>query len=858
MSKLSYLLLCCLFVSCIEAPSPSDPNLSSQPASPTIISFAASAIDRHAYSRLIAAFEAQNPDIRVVFEDSEDINAANTSNSTNSTLARSVDTALIYTSLDGGDQHWFLDLKPLIDSDTNFNISDYFPRAFEAATHDGQLNVLPLSATAPILAYNKTLLATVSATPPPITSGWKELLDVAALLATRDSQAVQRFGIMTGDIGFAALLHDLEQAGIDPVSTETGVVNLLNPALVEQFQRAKTRARDGIVWHPRVRKDPEEMVVVTEEIPRLVREQRLGIWDTFYYQPDNQTPFPVGYLPQPQPKIPAYIPGQWGYAISRGSQHIEAAWRWIAFLSTQDTPNLRNLSLDSVPARRSLVEQLGGWLSKSPEYVSAQQFALEQPLRLPRNFNHTNWLALQSAWNRVMDPENTVESALKLELEQLDQLLITNTPQPTPASFTVPQAELPDPFTSTIVFGSMLDTALLNKSLTTFTRTYPNIHVHVVSVDIGSSQNIVEDVNRVSEMTDCFMWLDAPPRAIISSTLDLRPLAEGDSDFALADYPLALLQRYRQEDRLQGVPFSVQLRALAYNPALFSQRGIPAPQGGMSLDAFLSTAQQLHEPASEHYGYALGFSDYRNLQWFVDRFVATLVRNSTEGIVPNYTDPKTVRALEYYLTLLQTASPYSRVPSYPGNSQPERGYIIEGKVALWLTYGYDAIGSNAMAGVEAKIVPPPVGDATTSNSDMHTLGMHISAHTPAVQACWDLIRTLSFDPALVYPGSFPARRSLIEIPGFAWQNPEALSLYRNYADALNSTTSSYDIFQDPEFDTWWLFHAIDQALQGHNLEQELQRANDLTLLYLQCVRGGGTRQDCQQQIDPMYRKQPEN
>ena len=59
----------------------------------------------------------------------------------------------------------------------------------------------------------------------------------------------------------------------------------------------------------------------------------------------------------------------------------------------------------------------------------------------------------------------------------------------------------------------------------------------------------------------------------------------------------------------------------------------------------------------------------------------------------------------------------------------------------------------------------------------------------------------------------------------------------------------------PPIDYYWLYRAIDQALQGKNLDQELSQAQALTESYIACVRAGGQGGPCIQQVDPNYGQQ---
>jgi hypothetical protein len=81
------------------------------------------------------------------------------------------------------------------------------------------------------------------------------------------------------------------------------------------------------------------------------------------------------------------------------------------------------------------------------------------------------------------------------------------------------------------------------------------------------------------------------------------------------------------------------------------------------------------------------------------------------------------------------------------------------------------------------------------------------------------------------------------------------AVYNAYAAALDRVgqlAPGGDSADTPPIDYYWFYQAIDQALQGKNLEQELAAAQALTERYVACVRAGGQRQACGQAVDPSY------
>lgn len=80
-------------------------------------------------------------------------------------------------------------------------------------------------------------------------------------------------------------------------------------------------------------------------------------------------------------------------------------------------------------------------------------------------------------------------------------------------------------------------------------------------------------------------------------------------------------------------------------------------------------------------------------------------------------------------------------------------------------------------------------------------------------------------------------------------------VYEVYQEALAQTTQrevNTLLTNNVNRDLYWFYQAIDAALQGANLEQELTNAQQLTDGYLACVAGGGDQSDCALEIDSDY------
>jgi ABC-type glycerol-3-phosphate transport system substrate-binding protein len=153
------------------------------------------------------------------------------------------------------------------------------------------------------------------------------------------------------------------------------------------------------------------------------------------------------------------------------------------------------------------------------------------------------------------------------------------------------------------------------------------------------------------------------------------------------------------------------------------------------------------------------------------------------------------------------------------------------------------------------MAPPPLAQAVLDADDVSTSGMYISAQTDKQQACWTWLKYISTSTVLGASGNIPARRSAAHSDALNQEQPGLAAAYDAYAAALDRAGKGApggDAPEAPAIDYYWFYQAIDRALQGQNLEQELAGAQALTEQYLACVRSGGDERTCGQQVDPNY------
>ena len=294
-----------------------------------------------------------------------------------------------------------------------------------------------------------------------------------------------------------------------------------------------------------------------------------------------------------------------------------------------------------------------------------------------------------------------------------------------------------------------------------------------------------------------------------------------------------------------------------YNPAAFTAANLPPPDANWTLDDFQTLAQQLTRGNGEQkqYGFAALGDQSDDLATFLRLAGVAPARVNGDALVPTFTDPALVAALQRYLDLLHSASPHTHLSDYSPNGarEPADTLVLNGRVGMWLDAN-GAIGATGAATATGTLVPLPT-TARSTLAPQPTQALYILARTTHPKACWAWLTFLSSQQAASSDG-FPARSSLATADAFTqYAPPGAAELYAAYRPLLNrapDATTPANVFDDPRLDLFWFYRAIDRALGGKDLARKLADAKTTTEAYLACVQGGTAGPACATQADPIY------
>jgi ABC-type glycerol-3-phosphate transport system substrate-binding protein len=840
------------------------------------ISFGAQSFERAIYEPLIETFNQHHSDMQVQFVALDEIMRSEGAETFDYTrqirrMVGAADTlSLFYVAPDAIRNAYFHDLQPLIDADTGFNRGDFYPGVLEHYMRDGQTYAIPLSSHVALLSYNKAFWASKGLAEPKPDWAMPDLLAAAEQLASKRGDTVEVYGLVDWIADQAVLFSELEQAGIDLMTTPADDLRLDGPEFVAAVERVAELAASGAIYmQPR----SADGVILPDQFQQLINDRRAAMWRRDFSAPDTSLPSSdIGTLPYPAVGGPySYGNGQ-AYVMSSGTRYPEQAWRWLAFLSRQviKPPYISNDVASDLPARKSIAEQSGYWKSLDDQTKAAVEAILARPAAPPaaQSLDPRLFDTLSPAIAAVIKGEKKAEQALREAQVQLEQLRaeIQLTPQPTADRSPIVVATPPPVLAAaadatTISFGTFeFQSEQFRRLAETFNQNNPQFFVQVKPIDTRSTFSFAGS----AAMSDCFTWWSAPGTDELTATLDLQPLIDADPAFQRDDYPPALLAPFQKAGGLHGLPYSVSFRVLAYSKEAFDSAGMGYPTAEWTMDDLLEAARKLTNAseADPRYGYATDGPLTEDLRFILAQFGAELTQGSGDTQQPNFIDAKVAEAIRFYLDLLHDASPHKEFKGYKRN-ESFGGDLYElkrqGRVAISFDFGnsFFYFGPGSQPQYTRVIAPPPLGNGRLPQENVRSSGLFVSAQTQQAQACWEWLKYLSSEPSdMAAQGSFPARRSLAEADAFLQQAPDgAAEVYRAYQAALDRAPapSGQPASNDSSpLDFFWFYRAIDRAFQGKALDRELEQAQALTEQHLACVRSGGQAAVCAKQIDPTY------
>jgi ABC-type glycerol-3-phosphate transport system substrate-binding protein len=847
---------------------------------PVTITFGIVEFQRQTYEPIVQAFNEENADITVQIVSLDKVFGFGSDEQADfehimGQVVRAADTAmpLVPVRPEDLDQGYLQDLQPLMDADATFDHDDFYSSAL-AEEADGGVYLLPHTLPVAVLSYNKDMWTASGLAAPDPDWTYEEMIGAAEQIAQKQGDTVEVYGLADGSSGIIPLIFEMQQAGVDVFSTPLETLRLDTPEVETALEQVAAQGESGAVYIPSA-----ESGVVTfgsQDVDKLIRNQQVGMWlpNLLDRQGNDEQPaFAIGTVPFPSGPTPNFFFGSpQGYVMSSGTQYPQQAWRWLSFLSKQelDQPFFQQEGvITRIPARKSLAERMGYWSELDEETAAVIRETLERRSdTMPPGFTSNFGTVVQALMNALgtvasggKDTTTALQEAQEKVTDQLAKMELTPEPTPddspivvaTPEPLTTPQAGAEEVTFAALPWPNADD---IRRKAKEFNQEYDDIVVSITNIQM---QPEIPEFADVAQQSDCFYWFGKPDTDHLDAVRDIRPLLDADAAFAVEDYPPAFLQSLQEGTALYGLPYAVDLRTLAYHKEAFEAAGLAEPTIDWTVEDLLNAVQQLDsgEGSERQYGF-VSMNHLQDILFFMDRMGASYMQGSEAEPQPNFTDPAVIEAVQFYIDMLQEYSPHEALSGYMRDagfhSEPFQ-LAQNGRVGLWLSIGgFFSFGVGDNTDFTVGVAPPPLGGDGVSPSYVNVRGFYIAANTEHADTCWTWMKYLSEDATLAQ-NSFPARLSVARSPEVVEKmEPGQAEAYESYITALERPApENPNTLPDQEkFDPFWFFRAVDRALQGGNLEQELADAQQLTEQFLACVQAGEEASACAPQVDPNY------
>lgn len=358
------------------------------------------------YEELIAAYEAEHPNIKIEYEQigyGEELETKlNTMYA--SGMAPDIVRAPISTIAERASRGQYANLNEYIE---NWDEKDNFiPTAYDVASYKGDKYGIAISMEANFLFYRKDMFEEAGLDPNKAPENWDELMEYAEKLTVRDGDMVTRAGLaIPTSAGHSTLIPFARQNGADLVDVENDVPTFNDKKTAEALEYLSEYSEKNLLIPFINNKDDNpfdtgKAAMRYGDINAYIALKSKGVdWL-------DEVAFAKGIGKE---KISSFGGCQIMF-MSEESKHKEAAWDFIQYLFEDE--NVWKLTTDAGAAPvKSTLE--GQYIEEFPEIGSAYLEALEYTEGMPK----VTWAALfeqsiVTAYEEAMYGKKDAETAL--------------------------------------------------------------------------------------------------------------------------------------------------------------------------------------------------------------------------------------------------------------------------------------------------------------------------------------------------------------------------------------------------------------------------------------------------------------
>ncbi|MEP7290305.1 MAG: extracellular solute-binding protein [Chloroflexota bacterium] len=736
-------------------------------------------------------------------------------------------------SVDATRAGYFLDLSPLVSSDSSFDSDDFFPAVWESFQWDDGIWALPVSASLNVLIYKPAAFDETGLAYPNESWTIDDFIHAVETLSVMNSRGeVTTPGFLNwGASGllFRALLGH----GFYDDTTFPAEPHFQDSELESILTTWSDAERAGFTGN--------NFSGTSDDVPMSIN----GLWSLSNNISSDPADATAAVL------LPGGVAGLsvQGFGVSRGTQNPDLAYELVKYLSSNVL--VANRFFGDAPARRSLVgvevDDPNFFVPQiKPEVATLRDEALENALPASElRFSDYINSALNSmnpdgdnldAFSALQQAENDAITNLQTAAERRETAnVFVAGPTPTPV---LNAGEVSIKFSIGSNISPLPNREQWEQEVQAFVADDPQVGQIVFEAGFGSPEQYIEDG------ADCFYV----PYNLVASldpgmVLNLDPFMDADPTFDESDFIGGALTQVRRDNMTWAYPLTVQPEVLWYDTEKFDEAGVPYPEEGWSVEQFNDALQALQIDPEDPPPFSPGYGN-TYLLLLAAAYGGVPLDYRTDPPTVNFDDPASVDALRQVLDLAKAGYiNYDALADFNGGGYNGQQTIYnEPLSSLSWRLQNQIVDSGGELVDPYQLTTFPRGTQFTGVA--YALGTgYISAGSPNPDACYRWLTELANHPDLFT--ALPARRSAIG----AFE--ESTAYGEQLADVYNEIDT---LLQDPNtiplqtqfgggsvsLGSWilpvWLNKAMDAyVLEDADLEAELADAQMFADTYSECI-----------------------
>ena len=220
---------------------------------------------------------------------------------------------------------------------------------------------------------------------------------------------------------------------------------------------------------------------------------------------------------------------------------------------------------------------------------------------------------------------------------------------------------------------------------------------------------------------------------------DLTSVIKQSKDVKLSNFPSGLTSIYNYKGKQYAVPKDYDTIGLWYNKTMFKKAGIKYPDSSWTWTTLYNAAKKLTD-GKGHYGFLAPLKNQEGYYNFIYQNGGTVLKNSNGKKTSGYDDPKTIKAMDYYLSFVKNGLSPKVYDDLTPTTDMENGMVAMCMFGSWNISGFM---SNSYMAKNCDVAVLPKSSDGKRATIFNGLGEAIAFNTKHFNESWKWVDYLS-------------------------------------------------------------------------------------------------------------------